>query len=181
MSRQQHNPKLRFYKLAVAQSDIGSALAGFRQIVELKLDSSESLFRTLIFGAIVSYAKPFVGNKMYGKLSKHWEEFPNTSLSRAHFELIELRHKIVAHNDWEDVQVVLIPPGSKLTVEGHPPIEVDEMCFAVKIPGVHESRIEDFIALCEHQDLALLEELGATKDILFQPDDLPRGPFTLEF
>lgn len=181
MTHSSRKEKLAFYKLAVAHSDIKSALVGFRQIVERNLDFGDPMFRTLIFGSVVSYAKPFVGNKMYGKLSAHWERFPTPPLRHAHKELIDLRNQIVAHNDWEDVKVVLIPPGSQFIVEGHEPIEVDEMWFAVRTPGVHESRIGDYISVCEFIELAMLEKLGALKDTLFDASTLPCGPFDLEF
>lgn len=181
MTTSRRNEKLDFYKLAVAHADVESALAGFRQIAERNLDFSDPMFRTLVFGSVVSYAKPFVGNKMYGKLSSHWEKFPTASHRRAHKELVDLRNKLVAHNDWEDVKVIMIPPGSQFIVEGRETIEADEMWFAVKTPGVHESRIKEYVALCEFLELAMLERLGVLKDTLFESEELPLGPFNLEF
>ena len=174
------NQKLDFYKLAVAQADIEAAKIGFEQIVNNNLKSEDPLFRTLIFGSIISYAKPFIGNKQYGKLPKKWEKFKERRLRAAHKELIEIRHKIVAHNDWQDVNLVMIPPGSFIALGEHE-IEVDEMHFAVKMPGVHESRIPDFIDACGFLGKKMLTELASLKDNLIPQDELPKEPFLLQF
>jgi hypothetical protein len=99
-------------------------------------------------------------------------------LAQAHEQLITSRMKVVAHSDFNHVQVIMFPPRTMLSL-GDETFELNEMSHAVKVPGLPENRIPVYIDLCEIYEMRLLDRIADIKDDLFAEEELPTFPFVL--
>lgn len=167
--------KLDLYRLIVARHDIESAAIAFEQIVEHVQDVTEKLFQPLLFGALVSYAKPFVGNKSLGPLPKRWERFDVPEHRERHNRIIEARHQIAAHNDPEVVQVLMLSPGVSFAVNGEE-LELDQLSYALKgVYPVALVELEGYVETCRYQEQRMFDHIAELKDEVFPAGSLAHG------
>lgn len=102
------------YKLVVARSDFMEALFAARYVIANVHDPGDELWFPLQDAIVVSYARPFTGNRPLGPLAPEWSVFDDPELQRLHEDLVELRHKTIAHSDAVIRRVLIVPPGVKL-------------------------------------------------------------------
>ena len=110
----EEHEKQDLYRLLVARSDLTAALAATRYILEHVKRMSDDLWIPLQDAAIISYARPFTANKPFGPLPKAYATFDSPSLQKIHDNVIELRHKTIAHSDAHVRRVVVVPSGVEL-------------------------------------------------------------------
>ena len=111
------------YKLVVARSDFIEALFTARYVIANVHDPRDELWFPLQDAIVVSYARPFTGNRPLGSPAPEWSVFGDPKLQSLHDDLIELRHKTIAHSDAAIRRVLIVPPGVKL---GATPTSVSE-------------------------------------------------------
>lgn len=102
------------YKFVVARSDFTEALFATRYVIANVHDPRDELWFPLQAAIVVSYARPFTGNRPLGPLAPEWSVFDDPELQSLHDDLIELRHKTIAHSDAVIRRVLIVPPGVKL-------------------------------------------------------------------
>lgn len=109
--------KREIIRLSLAFSDMRSAFAlcdwlAQHTEVSLKADGGD-IWRALVHAIVVSYARPFTSNDPIGALSSKWSRFPHKWRAALHKDLMDLRHKAMAHSDTGEKgmrSVRLIPP-----------------------------------------------------------------------
>lgn len=172
--------KREFVRLVMASNDISAAREGFLHIVENNYTFDDAITRALLAGAIVSYAKPFIGNSDYGSLQGKIIKFENQEFIKIHQQLINSRNKVIAHNDKDHVKILMFPPGATFQVNNESVI-LDEMSYAVTYSSITYENIEICLKLCSYIEAGLLERIVKIKDILFDNEKIPSAPFVLEY
>jgi len=99
------------YRLVVARSDFNEALQSARYGIAHIRDERNPLWAPLQDAALVSYARPFTSNKPFGKLPSRYEQFDSLDLRQLHQQILELRHKTIAHSDLKIRSVIVVPRG----------------------------------------------------------------------
>jgi hypothetical protein len=98
-------------RLVVARASIHAAYEiaeyGDRNIKDVKDPRRIALQEALV----VAYARPFTQNDGFGALPAAWSRFTDPQMQRRHDNAIELRHKIVAHSDVNEIRILVYPPG----------------------------------------------------------------------
>ena len=115
-TRSRKKQKLDFYRLALGDKDIRTALYTCDAFIELirkwqgpKLpyEVSEAFFAAIL----VSYSRPFTENNFPGLLPKQWRRFAGKELQETHDEMLKNRHSLFAHTDAEIHRMTIIPDG----------------------------------------------------------------------
>lgn len=106
--------KLELYKLVVARSDISICWRTCELVLERVSGHEDPLFQPLFYAAVISYGRPFEGNKTTGPLSRHWSDYREPRLREMHRRLMETRHGLVAHSDVDVRTMMIHPPGTLL-------------------------------------------------------------------
>lgn len=136
--------KKDLYRLLVARSDFTAALAAVRYIIEHVGGMSHELWVPLQDAAIVSYARPFTANKPFGPLPKRYGTFEDNRLQGLHENVIELRHKTIAHSDADIRRILVVPRGVKIgPVESS--IGGGVAVLTKRLPPEHFSEMEELI------------------------------------
>lgn len=164
----------------MASNDISAAKEGFFHIIKSNCTFDDAITRALLAGAIVSYAKPFIGNSDYGSLQGKIIQFENTEFKKIHQQLIKYRNKVIAHNDKDHVKIIMFPPGATLHVNTES-VMLDEMSYAVSYSLITYENVATCLELCSYIDGFLLERIVEIKDILFEGEETPSAPFLLEY
>lgn len=172
--------KSEFIRLVYASNDIRSARETFELIVDGAYTSEQPITQSLLAGAIVSYAKPFIGNSEYGSLQGKIARITEMELHKMHNRLVQSRNKIIAHNDKDHVEIVIIPPGSIFSVNQQELI-VEEISYAVKSSSMLVEEVHTCIALCNFFEARLLSRIVEIKDSVFEKETLPKAPFVLKY
>ena len=136
-----------FHLLAVAHEDIQSARVALEELVELTAGPADPIFRALVFGAMASYARPFMSAAHHPALGR----FPNARFCSAHEELLEARRRYLDRRDPRDDQLVRVPR------EGAGP--EDDATFAVRTELLNHTRLPLYIELCNFLEMRLVEQL----------------------
>ncbi|CAA0093728.1 Uncharacterised protein [Zhongshania aliphaticivorans] len=144
------NKKLEIHRVAVAARDIQCAKEGFEAIYKFDSEPADNLYQTLLFGAVISYCRPFMSSEGLGRSSKRWNRFESDIDKKYHEILLNYRNNVVAHSDIDNNKLYIYPTGMILTVGEHS-IELDEPMFGVTTPLLNKSDMEFFINLCSTQ------------------------------
>jgi hypothetical protein len=99
-------------RLACARADVSGALQTCDLFLTAVKSDSDPLYMALFSAIVVSYARPFSGNRPMGSLSPEWQQFKDPRLQQTHDQLLVLRDKVVAHTDSPTVSV--IPRGANI-------------------------------------------------------------------
>ncbi|MGI2036945.1 hypothetical protein ACRN9Z_02550 [Shewanella frigidimarina] len=172
--------KSEFIRLVYASTDIRSARETFELIIDSAYTSEQPITQSLLAGAIVSYAKPFIGNSEYGSLQGKIVRITEIELQKMHKRLVQSRNKIIAHNDKEHVKIVIIPPGSIFSVNEENLI-IEEISYAVKSSSMLVEDVHKCIELCNFFEARLLSRIVEIKDNAFENETLPKAPFELKY
>jgi len=163
--------------IAVAARDMGCAKEGFLMISELKCEPGDNRYQPLLFGAVVSYARPFTANDGFGALSAKWSKFPTGELQEAHQEIIDYRNTVAAHSDISTNKLHIYPTGVSLMI-GEKSLTLDEPMYAVSTPLLNKSDIVKYISLCEYQRDRMTDVIVAGMEQRFmRRPGLPPVPF----
>jgi hypothetical protein len=146
----EHN---EFRALAVAHDDIQSARVAFEELLEQDAGAADPIYRALVFGAIVAYARPFLGAEVHPLLA----ELSNPRFAVAHEELLDAQHRLIEVRDPSDDQVVRLHRGDGSD-------EGDGGSFAVRTDVLNASRMPVYVALCNYLEARLLDRLQALAD-----------------
>ena len=137
-----------FHVLAVAHEDIQSARVVLEELMELSAGAADPIFRALVFGAIVTYARPFLANPNHPVLAN----FSSARFAHAHQELLEARHKLIDQPNPLDDQLVRVPRDGA-------PADDPDATYAVRTDILILARLPIYIALCNFLELRIVERL----------------------
>jgi hypothetical protein len=173
--------RLDFYRLVVATHDLDAALAALELISLHVTEDTDRLNRPLLYSAVVSYARPFIGNSRYGPLPGRWSRFADSSHQARHQAMIAARHEIAAHNDADLFQLTVLPPGSKLIVNELEQV-IDEVSYILRSGYSFDlNSIPEYIATCKFQRERMYERISLLKDEVLTPEEMASGnPFVFE-
>ena len=96
-----------------------------------------------------------------------------------HNHLVQSRNKIIAHNDKDHVEIVIIPPGSVVSINEQD-LVIDEISYAVKSSSMVIEDVHICIELCNLLEQRLLSRIVQIKENVFENETLPKAPFVLE-
>ena len=99
------------HKLAVARLDIVEAQLACQYVVEKVRDLGDTQYYPHFVTLVICYARPFTKNKPYGALKKKWAQFPDETTSAMHKQLLDARHKFIAHSDGSIRSMQITPKG----------------------------------------------------------------------
>jgi hypothetical protein len=157
-------------RLMLATHAINQAQRALCSLEGLEEEKKLLLFEHLMTAAIVCYARPFVGSRASGRISKKWEKFDDPLLKALHGRILRLRAKVIAHSDNDMTHVRIIDKGLRWTFE---PVDGGE-----KISFVHPhftcvylcddslDRTGDFLTLCQVQLERIEGTASATREAL---------------
>lgn len=146
----ERSKKLEIHRVAVAARDIQCAKEGFEAIYKFNSEPADNIYQTLLFGAVISYCRPFTSSEGLGRSSKRWSRFESSVDKKYHDILLDYRNNVVAHSDIDNNKLYIYPTGMKLTAGEHS-IELDEPMFGITTPLLNKSDMEFFIDLCSAQ------------------------------
>lgn len=177
MDKKEKNERLELHRVAVAARDMGCAKEGFLMILELDCEPGDSRYQPLLFGAVVSYARPFTANDGFGALSGRWAKFSSGELQVAHQQIIQYRNTVAAHSDISTNKLHIYPTGVTV-VAGEVSITLDEPMYSVGTPLLNKSDIARYIVLCDYQRDRMTDATiaGMEKRFMRRPG-LPAIPF----
>lgn len=181
MDKKEKNERLELHRLAVAARDMGCAKEGFLMISELKCEPGDNRYQPLLFGAVVSYARPFTANDGFGALSAKWAKLPTDELQVAHQEIIEYRNTVAAHSDIRTSKLHIYPTGVQLII-GENSLVLEEPMYAVATPLLNKSDITKYMALCDYQQDRMTDMIIAGMEQRFmRRPGLPPVPFEFQY
>lgn len=167
--------KRELYKLAVARSDIKAAMGACDLLLAEDLNRADDRYVALHNAMIVSYGRPFTANRPLGPLAARWTRFENERFCELHKDLLELRHKTVAHSDLELRKVFVVTAGAKLFETGE---TSNGLGLAVQNWALPQSTISDVRDLCMELGSSLSLEVETELQILYSGLYAPE-PFEL--
>ncbi|MFJ1260747.1 hypothetical protein [Cupriavidus sp. CuC1] len=177
MDKKEKNARLELHRVAVAARDIDCATQGFELILELGSEPADTRYQPLLFGAVVSYARPFTSNDGFGFLPAKWHKFERREFSIAHDEIMKYRNTVVAHSDISKNKLHIYPTGVSLRV-GEISFTLDEPMYAVATPLLNKSDIPKYIALCKYQHERMMSAtIAAVEQRFMRKEGLPPVPF----
>lgn len=176
MNKNEKYTNLELHRVAVAARDITCAVESFSLMIEMKADQASDLYMSLLFGAVVSYCRPFTNNDGLGKSSKKWSQFGDTNLTELHIELIDYRNNVVAHSDIKNNKLLIFPSGVNVQV-GEDLITTDVPFFAIKTPLLNDDRIKSYIDLGKFQIDRMYGFLIPEMEARYMNKDIPPIPF----
>jgi hypothetical protein len=88
-------------------------------MIEHVKDMGDKLYQPLFHAIVVSYARPFTGNRPHGRLHAEWSTFSDPYFQEAHDKIIKARHQYIAHSDEEIRKVLIFPPGARIGETGY--------------------------------------------------------------
>ena len=156
MENKERNIKLEFHRVAVAARDIDCAEQGFKLILELNCEPADNRYQTLLFGAVISYARPFTSNDGFGTLPRKWQKFDSQDLQNLHTKIIDYRNTVAAHSDIKHNKLYIYPRGSILRI-GEISQALDEPMYAIATPLLNKDEIPKYIELCQYQHGRMLD------------------------
>jgi hypothetical protein len=147
-------------RLCWGEADIRSA----RELCEWMLSHSgeytDRFRRGLEAGIVITYCRPFGGNRGLGPLPAKFSRFTDHGLERFHKKLLDSRNYIVAHNDRINLNSLLSDEDQQ-----HDPEKIQieifssgESSWIVKHPYLEEPVIRRIVQLCQFQENRLHEE-----------------------
>jgi hypothetical protein len=171
----ERSKKLEIHRVAVAARDIQCAKEGFEAICNLNSEPADNLYQTLLFGAVISYCRPFTSSERLGRSSRKWSRFGNDANKKYHDILLDYRNSVVAHSDINNNKLYIYPTGMTLTVGEHS-IQLDEPMFGVATPLLNKSDMQFFIDLCSIQCSRMHEFLIPEIESRFRGKGLEPAP-----
>ena len=170
--------KLELYKLVVARSDISICWRTCELVLERVSGHEDPLFQPLFYAAVISYGRPFEGNKTTGPLSRHWSDYREPRLREMHRRLMETRHGLVAHSDVDVRTMMIHPPGTLLPRASKPTKSV-----SIELAGYFFPRVMfvDTRDACLDLFNRLNERIDVLLDELYESQGLPVVSTNLTF
>lgn len=166
------NKNLELHRVAVAARDIGCAKDGFNAIISLDSNPADHMYQVLLFGAVISYCRPFIGSEGLGKSSTKWTRFDDRKIKNLHTDLLSYRNSTVAHSDIDNNQLHIYPTGMILRV-GNNEHKLDEPMFGVSTPLLKKDNVPLYIKLCDIQCKRMYEFLIPEMESRFRNRGLP--------
>jgi hypothetical protein len=170
--------KKELYQLAVARSDIASAMDTCDLMIKNVRHLGNDLYQPLFHAIVIAYARPFTRNKPLGPLSAEWPNFSNSDFQETHAELIKARHKFIAHSDEEVRRVEIFPHGSSVMETGLKSGGVGVGVHTIVFPLSYFQHIR---ALCYDLFQRLDGRINNLLVELYNGQKLPNEPFKLTF
>jgi hypothetical protein len=170
--------KKELYKLAVARTDITSAMDTCNLIIENVGHIGDDFYLPLFHAIVIAYARPFTRNRPLGRLSAEWSTFSTPDFQETHDDLIRSRDKFIAHSDEEVRRVEIYPPGAPLGETGYLSGSVG---VAVRTIAFPLSRFHDIRVLCSDLGHRLESRINILLAELYNSRELPNESFTLTF
>jgi hypothetical protein len=163
------------HRLVVARSDINEALEVARHIINHVSDERDPLWVPLQDAALVAYARPFTSNRPFGNLPSRYEKFGSPQLQDLHQQILELRHKTIAHSDAEIRSVIVVPRGVPFGPEsiGTPGGVV------VRTRKLPISLFKDIEAICLDLGRRLNQDADELINKVLASSEIPDHPFDL--
>jgi hypothetical protein len=178
MQNSRSDKKKELYKLAVARSDITSAMDTCGLMINNVGHLGHDLYEPLFHAIIIAYARPFTRNKPLGPLSKEWPNFSNPDFQETHDELIKARHQFIAHSDEEVRRVEIFPHGSPIQETG---LKSGNVGIGVRTIAFPLPRFEHIRALCYDLGYRLNSRIEDLLAELYNGQTLPNKSFQLTF
>jgi len=168
--------RIHLYKVTIANSDVSSALFTTRLFLKTVKSMKSDGFMPLQDSIVVAYARPFTSNKPYGPLDKKWGLFNISGMQNLHDQIIEYRHKLVAHSDKKYRTVQIIPKGTAKVPVGPSNVETAIQLSTTKFTMDTFTKIEK---LCLNLGGRLNQEMFRMIEKLYSNGNLPSFPFDL--
>jgi hypothetical protein len=182
-TRSRKKQKLDFYRLALADKDIRTALYTCDAFIELirrwqepKLpyEVSEAFFAAIL----VSYSRPFTENNFPGVLPKRWRRFAGKALQGTHDEMLKNRHSLFAHTDAEIHRMTIIPDGCLPKSIGPKPPQTAYMIRGVVL---QPESVVRYRAVCADPQERLEKASQQALADLYGGMELPNREFSMRF
>jgi hypothetical protein len=169
------------YKMVVARSDITAALEAcdllLKEVRDFLEDYKHGKYTPLLNAIIICYARPFTNNKPFGPLDKKWSIFADTKQQDIHKDLINYRHKMIAHSDFNVRKVIIFPKNVAMDDDGK--YKSPRVSVSVSIKGLTLEYIENVRAVCFHVGSRLNTEIDVELESLFGDDSVPKEKIDL--
>jgi len=132
---------------ALIRNDLNCALESFKFINEVQFgDQSETIKRSLLFAAIISYAKPFSeGRGRVCRLRKDDVFSGKGEYKSIHNQIIKLRNKYVAHGDKTKLEQAMIRVALSPNTDQKEVLDIYHM--VVSTAGLETNTIENYVAV----------------------------------
>jgi len=116
-------------------------------------------------------------NTRFGSLGEKWKIFLNSKFQRIHDDLVNYRHKMIAHSDFDIRKVVVYPNG----VEMAEPLKHKSIGVSVTVStrAFTLDYIRDIRELCFYIGKRINEEVDGKLKELFGDESVPKMPIDL--
>jgi hypothetical protein len=140
--------RLHLIEIAKAIDSFGAARRSFQKLVDLGSNGDPDLTAALHTSAVINYARPFVNNKRADGVRvafrKNVVKGHTNFVEEVHQELIDLRHKLVAHSDRDYVDGRLFRKLWALDIEGeHTEFLVGATVATLTVHTVHDMALAE--------------------------------------
>jgi hypothetical protein len=170
--------KKELYQLAIARSDITEAMTTCDIMVEHVKDMGSKLYQPLFHAIVVSYARPFTGNRPHGRLPAEWSKFPDPYFQEAHDKIIKARNQYIAHSDEEIRKVLIFPPGAPIGETGY---RAGDLSLTVRTMGFPLEWFPPIRDLCRDLGGRMDKRVNSLLAELYVGRELPAEAFPLTF
>lgn len=144
----------RLVRLNLARQDfLGSKMLAERLIAS-PVDPRDMIFRPLMAGIIVTYARAFQGNDGIGLLDDAFEKFSDPALSEIHKKVLQFRDKLYAHRDASDAAMFTRPTSSSAPDLYQLQIRFDDagnFSCCSNAPELNPQHLPNIVKLCDIQ------------------------------
>jgi hypothetical protein len=172
----------RLVRLNLARQDFLGSKTLAERLVTNPVDPRDMMFRPLMAGIVVTYARAFRGNEGIGLLDDAFAKFPDATLTEIHKKLLQFRDKLYAHRDALDANVFTRHPSNSADLY-QLQIRFDDggnFSCCSNAPEVNPEHLPTIVKLCDLQaakvNRAVVELLPhLTKGRKFKP-----GTYTIE-
>jgi hypothetical protein len=168
-------------RLLIARTDLSAAQFALKTILtQMTKGLRDPLIYPLHTAAIICYARPFTRNKETGTLPATYSRFDSDEANAAHRDALDVRHKFVAHSDFDARRPRIYPAGWKVGTDStgreigdkHVNADVQTVLLGRRVCiRLHDNCIEILNRLHADIDEMLQQLYGGM--------DLPTRPFAL--
>lgn len=178
--------KKELYRLAVARSDITSAMDSCGLLLGEVGHLTEDVYKAfqnkfyepMLQAIIIAYARPFSRNSPCGRLEPKWAEFNDERLKKIHDIVLTMRDQAVAHSDLAERKVKVMPSGAPIGETGQ---KLGGLSLAISKNIYNVAFIREVAKLCKFVGGRIDQEVENLKEELYGSKSLPLEGYELAF
>jgi hypothetical protein len=171
----------RFVRLVLARQDFLAVRTLAEMLIAKPVVSEHLIFRPLMAGIVVTYARSFMSNVGIGRLDQPFRSFTDSTMANTHEKLLRCRDGLYAHRDAS--KSFTIHPSSAPDLYT-PRIRIDtddNLKFGVcaNAPELNPENLPDVVRLCSLQSDRVEKEIGKLWPVLTEGKKYRRGTYTV--